>query len=70
VDDAWLTVVAGVGVCDHLDLHVSRCLEVALEVDGVIREVRLAFTARRLELGLGLRWLRDDLHPSALIAIG
>ena len=43
-----------VRVGEHLHLDVARVLEVALDVDGGVGEVRLALAAGRLERALGL----------------
>src|SRR5207247_11368167 len=54
-----------VPVGEHLHLDVPRILEVALDVDGRVGEVRLALAPRRLERALGLLRAAHDLHPLA-----
>src|SRR5205807_9687547 len=55
-----------VAVGEHLHLDVARVLEVALEVDGGVREELLALAARPLEGRLEL--LRRERHAEALPA--
>jgi hypothetical protein len=43
-----------VRVRQHLDLDVPRVLEVALDVDGLVREVRLPFATGSLERAVDL----------------
>src|SRR5215470_3440844 len=52
-----------VSVGEHLDLDVSRIVEVALDVDRRVREVRLPFPLRRLEGTGDLIRVANDLHP-------
>src|SRR5207245_1436558 len=47
------------------DLDVARVLEVSLDVDGRVREVRLALAPGRLERPLDLVRGADDLEPLA-----
>src|SRR5438094_503155 len=54
-----------VPVGEHLHLDVPRILEVALDVDGRVGEVRLALAPRRLERALGLVRAAHDLQPCA-----
>ena len=57
-----------VAVGEHLDLDVPRVLDVLLDVDGGIGEVRLALALRGLERALGLGRRGDHLHAAAAAA--
>ena len=59
-----------VEVGEHLHLHVPRPLEIALQVDGVVGEVRLALALRRLERPLELVRRGRRLDPLAAPAGG
>ena len=54
-----------VRVGEHLHLDVARILQVALDVDGCVREVRLALSPGRLEGALDLVGGLDDLQALA-----
>src|SRR2546425_10626134 len=57
-----------VGVGKHLDLDVSRLLEVALEVDRAVAERAGGLAPRRPECPLELRRLTDEAHALAAAA--
>src|SRR5215218_5243916 len=57
-----------VRVCEHLRLDVARIVEVALDVDGVVGEIRLALPAGRLERALRLVGVANDLEALAAAA--
>src|SRR5206468_5501057 len=59
-----------VRVGEHLRLDVARVLEVALDVDRVVGEIRLAFSPRRLECTLRLVRVAYDLETLAASAGG
>ena len=50
-----------VSVGEHLNLHVARVHEIALDVDGRIGEVRLTFALGRLERALSFAGALHDL---------
>ena len=57
-----------VRVGEHLHLDVPRVLEVPLDVDGRVGEVRLAFAPGGLERALGLVGVAHDLQALAAAA--
>ena len=57
-----------VRVGEHLDLDVPWVLEVALDVDRRVGEIRLPFAPRGLERLRGLLRRANDLHPLAAAA--
>ena len=59
-----------VGVREDLNLDVPGILQVALDVDGRVREVRLAFAAGGFERALRLLGTGDDLQALAPAACG
>ena len=59
-----------VRVREHLHLDVSRVLEVPLDVDGRVGEIRLPLPLRGLERLRRLLGRADDLHPLAPAARG
>jgi hypothetical protein len=61
--DKWSDIAVMVG--EDLNLHVSRALEVALEIDGRIAKSRCGFRARESNRTLQILRARDDAHPLA-----
>ena len=57
-----------VRICEHLHLDVTRILEIALDVDRRVREVRLSFPPRGLVRALRLARVADDLQSLAATA--
>ena len=57
-----------VAVCEQLDLHVARPLEVALDEDRVVAERRLRLAAGGLERVVELGRAADDAHAAPAAA--
>src|SRR5579883_115673 len=54
---------AALAVAQQLDLHMARLFEIALDIDGIVAEIRAGFALSQLQRFRQLLGAAGDLHP-------